>query len=186
MTRADYDKWEARYASGRGYGKDPVPFFVQTAVAYLPERGTALDLAGGSGRHARWLASRGLETTLFDISPSGLQLAVEAAEAAGLRLHTLVGDLDDGMPDGQWDVVLVSFVLMRPYLDQLAALVAPGGVFMMVHPTHSNLERHEKPGKSWLFADGEFTGVPGLRTEFLEEGWDARGRHEVRYVGRRV
>lgn len=185
MTRADYDKWETRYADGRGYGGRPDPFFVDTARRWLPRSGTALDLAAGSGRHAIWLASQGLDTTVFDISPSATQMAVAAGAERGLSLRPLVGDLDEGLPDGQWDVVLVSFMLIRPYLDQLASRVAPGGVFLMVHPTATNLEQHEKPGRRWLFADGEFDGVPGLHTEFLEEGWGVGGRHEVRYVGRR-
>lgn len=185
MTRADFDKWERRYADGRGYGSAPDPFFTQTAAAFLPASGTALDLAGGSGRHALWLASLGLDTTLFDISPSGVALAKQAATERGLTLQGRVGDLDEGLPEGTWDVVLVSFVLMRPYLDRLAGLVAPGGVFLMVHPTASNVQRHEKPGLRWLFEDGEFRGVPGLTTETLEEGWGPGGRHEVRYVGRR-
>lgn len=186
MSSADFDKWEPRYASGRGYGGEPDPFFVEVASGFLPDRGTAVDLAGGSGRHARWLAHQGLDTTVVDISPSGLRLAREAAAAEGLSLRTVEHDLDHGPPGGAWDVVLVSFFLVRPFLDRLADAVAPGGVLLLVHPTVRNLERHARPGRRWLFEEGELTGVPGLQTLHHEEGWGAGGRHEVRYVGRKA
>lgn len=185
MSRADFDKWEPRYASGRGYGRDPEPWFVDHASAFLPVSGTAVDLAGGSGRHARWLAGRGLQTTLVDISPSALTLATERAQAADTALATLQQDLDQGLPEGDWDVVLISFFLVRDHLAELHRLVRPGGVLLMLHPTAANLQRHDKPGRRWLFDEGEFSGVPGLSTLHLEEGWGESGRHEVRYVGRR-
>lgn len=185
MAQFDYDKWETRYAEGRGYGKAPDPWVTGVASRFLPEQGTALDLAGGSGRHALWLAERGLDTTLLDISPSGLALAEAAAAERGLTLHTLVRDLDDGLPEGSWSVVLSCFFLVRPYLDGISALVEPGGIYILVHPTVRNLDRHEKPTRSWLFEEGELTAVPGLTTVHLEEGWGEGGRHEVRYVGRK-
>lgn len=185
MAQADYDKWEPRYASGRRYGKALDPFLTGEAATYLPATGTAVDLAGGSGRHALWLARRGLDTTLVDIAPSALALAREQASLDGLELETLQWDLDGGVPEGPWDVAMVSFFLVRPLLADLHRAVAPGGVFVLVHPTARNLERHERPGRRWLFEDGEFTGLPGLRTELLREGWSDAGRHEVHYVGRR-
>ena len=186
MARADYDKWEPRYASGRSYGQEPNAFLTRTAAPFLPTTGTAVDLAGGSGRHALWLAARGLDVTVVDISPSGLALARGKAHAQGLEVRTLEHDLDEGLPDGAWDLVHISYFLVRPLLDELSRIVRPGGVLTLVHPTASNLERHPKPGRRWLFEDGELTGVPGLDTLFLEEGWDAKGEHTVRYVGRKA
>lgn len=185
MAQADFDKWEPRYAQGRGYGRGPDSWITTVANQFLPERGRAVDLAGGSGRHARWLAARGLQTTVVDIAPSGLAIARRRASEAGVSLSTLVCDLDDGLPDGTWDVVLLTFFLVRPLLSDIHRIVAPGGVFLHVHPTMVNLQRHEKPGRRWLLEPGEFTGVPGLDTLHLEEGWGEEDRHEVRYVGRR-
>jgi len=182
VSRADFDKWASRYGSGRGYGGAPDRWLTEVASGFLPATGTAVDLAGGSGRHARWLAGLGLETTVVDIAPSGLALAEARAAEEGLRLHTRVWDLDDGLPDGRWDVVLASFFLLR--LDGIHRVVAPGGLFVYLHPTMGNLERHPRPSARWLLEDGALTGVPGLETLHLEEGWGPEGRHEVRYVGR--
>jgi len=185
MARADLDKWEPRYAAGGGSSSPPDPWIAEVAARFLPQQGTAVDLAGGSGRHARWMARQGLDVTVVDIAPSGLALATERARAEGLTLHPLVHDLDDGLPSGQWDVVLVSFFLLGPLLHRVHHAVAPGGVFVYLHPTRTNLERHDRPSARWLLEPGEVTAVAGLQTEHLDEGWGSSGRHELRYVGRR-
>ena len=183
MSEFDRQKWEARYSGGRGYGREPDPFLSEIAHL-LPQAGKALDVAGGTGRHARWLAARGLDVTLADISAAGLAEGARLAAEAGLRITTLEVDLDDAFPEGPWDVVLVSFFLVRPHLEALVASMASGGRLVLIHPTRRNLERHEKPTERWLLEDGELdSGIPGLTTLFHEEGWTDRGRHEVHYVG---
>lgn len=185
MADDDRTRWQARYRDAAPTDRAPDPWLVQGAAPFLPTEGTALDLAGGTGRHARWLAARGLRTTVLDIAPAGLDLAVARAAAEGLRLEALAHDLDDGLPDGTWDVVLVSWFLVRPLFPRLHRAVAPGGVLVLLHPTVRNLERHRHPSARWCLDDGELTGLRGLDTLHLEEGWGATGHHEVRYVGRR-
>ncbi|MEL6350115.1 MAG: class I SAM-dependent methyltransferase [Myxococcota bacterium] len=185
MSHEDFDRWEARYANPTGDGGAPDPFFVTVAAAWLPRRGTAVDLAGGRGRHARWLAASGLQTTLVDISPTGLALAQSQAAEAGLSLDIREHDFDLGLPAGVWDVGVLSYFLLREQFGALSTIIRPGGLFLMVHPTTRNLERHPRPGRRWLLEEGTFTGLPGFEVVHLEEGWDARGRHETRYIGRR-
>lgn len=185
MSQFDRDKWEARYAAGRGYDGPPHPFF-DTVADRLPRQGRALDLAGGTGRHARWLARRGLDVTLADISPSALAEATRRAEAEGVFLTPVEIDLDEGLPDGPWDVVLVSHFLVRKQLADLVGSLAPGGQLVVVHPTMRNLERHDKPSAEWLLEPGELSdGIPGLVTDVHDEGWTAQDRHEVHYLGRK-
>lgn len=45
--------------------------------AHLPPSGRVLDLGGGPGRYAGWLAERGYRVTLADLSPNLLELARE-------------------------------------------------------------------------------------------------------------
>ena len=187
MSRADLERWEARYAasSPAPAATPPDPFFAEVGARHLPAAGTAADLAGGSGRHACWLAARGLTTTLLDIAPAALSLARARAAQGGLALRTLRWDLDDGLPAERWDVVLLSYFLLEARFGELSGLLRPGGVLLMVHPTTQNLERHPRPGRRWVLEAGRFSGMAGLETLHLEEGWGARGRHEVRYIGRR-
>ena len=67
--------WDERYARGDHPGPDPDPFLARMATyidEFLPHRGRALDLAGGAGRNAVYLAGLGFEVTLVDVSRAGL------------------------------------------------------------------------------------------------------------------
>ena len=44
-----------------------------------------VDIAGGAGANALWLARRGLDVTLADISPVGLALAEDECRARGVE-----------------------------------------------------------------------------------------------------
>lgn len=81
MGDADKQKWDARYAARGPHTAGPDEFLLSVDHA-LPHSGLALDVAGGTGRHALWLANRGLETTLLDISETGLAIADQLASAA--------------------------------------------------------------------------------------------------------
>ena len=64
MSRKDFDKWQARYAERSVSEPEEVEPFLQEIAAELPSLGRALDLAGGVGRNAIFLARRGLRVTL--------------------------------------------------------------------------------------------------------------------------
>jgi tellurite methyltransferase len=185
MPEADRDKWNARY---REDAAPRAPSRVVLAVAdLLPRRGRALDVAGGAGRHAIWLAQRGLDVTLADIADEGLSLARRAAEHAGVHVETLAIDLEVApLPAGPWDVILCFHFLHRPLYATFAAALAPGGVLVVVQPTKANLERHPRPGAAFLLDQGELPGlVAPLVIERHDEAWLDEGRHEARVVARR-
>jgi SAM-dependent methyltransferase len=176
----DREKWNARWSERAG--EPPAqPSTVLVALAdLLPSRGRALDVAGGAGRHARWLARRGLDVTLVDVS----DVAVELARRDGIvaRLH----DLEElGLPAGPWDLILDYHYLHRPLFEQFGRELARGGCLVMVHPTRRNLERHARPPLELLLDEGELgrlVAVAGLEIVRYEEGWLEEGRHEGRAV----
>src|SRR5262249_39272065 len=130
VSGADLEKWDARWAERHDIGM-PSQLLLDVADL-LPRSGRALDLAGGAGRHAVWLARPRLDAALVDISPRGLALA----RAAEPRLATLALDLDtDPPPSGPWDLVLVFHFLDRRLYPTLPELLAPGGLLYIVHPT---------------------------------------------------
>ena len=153
----------------------------------LPATGRALDLAGGTGRNALWLARRGLDVTLADFSAVALRVAREAADAEGLPLRTLETDLEtEPAPVGPWDLVVCALFLHRPLLRALPGVLAPGGLLVVAHPTRRNLERHPKPGPGHLLDKGELAGLAtGLRVVRSDEAWRADGRHEAWLVARK-
>jgi len=135
-----------------------------------------------------WLAERGLDVTLADVSEAGLALAHVLAAARGVTLSTVQVDLEAALPPpGPWDVVVISHFLHRPLLATIDEILAPGGLLVAVHPTRSNLERHPKPSARFILEDGELQTLlpPGLRIERYEEGWTEAGVHHARAVARR-
>ena len=176
MSLDDQVRWDATYRE-RGAGSAQPSSFLVAIEGLLPTSGRALDVAGGAGGNAVWLARRGLEVTVADISPVGLALAHRNAEFEGLRLRTLKTDLErDPFPLGPWDLILCVRFLWRPLFAVIPDELSPGGVLVVVHPTRTNLLRHERPGLHHLLEDGELPGlVPGLDVVHYEEGWTREG-----------
>ena len=125
--------------------------------------------------------------TLADISEEGLAIARAAAKQAGVSLITLETDLEtDPMPVGPWDLILSFHYLNRPLFERVPSALAPGGLFVMVQPTRTNLIRHPKPGPAFLLQEGEIQRwARDLEIERCEEGWLPEGRHEARLVARK-
>jgi tellurite methyltransferase len=183
----DQRKWDARYAE-RGPVARPHASLLDHASQHLPHEGRALDVAGGDGRNALWLAKRGLAVTICDVSPAGLANARALAEARGLALETQALDLTSGdFPEGPFDLILSFHYLQRDLFPCFAEALAPGGVLVFCQPTQRNLERHAHPSARFLLEDGELEGLipDGLEVVSLEEGWLDEGRHEARLIARR-
>ena len=186
MPENDRTKWNARYR------EEEIPrtpsSFLTGLDALLPRRGRALDVAGGAGRNALWLARRGLSVTLADVSDVALEAASRAAAADGLSLATLRVDLEEApLPAGPWDLVVCTYFLHRPLFAAFPAALAPGGWLVFAHATRRNLERHARPGPAFVLEEGELASlVRGLRVVQLAEGWFEEGRHEARLVARRL
>jgi SAM-dependent methyltransferase len=191
VAEADRDRWNARWRErGREDAALEPSTWVTSLDPVLPRAGPALDVAGGVGRHAIWLARRGLDVTLADVSDQGLALAARAAERAGCSIALLEIDLErEPVPAGPWEVVLCIHYLERSIVPAIAAALAPGGLFAFCHQTRRNLERHAHPGPAYLLHEGEATELvarAGLEVLSTSEGWGEEGRHEARVLARRA
>jgi tellurite methyltransferase len=188
MSDDDRTKWNDRYTrrATRLSLDEPAEFLI-SLVNQLPATGRALDVAGGTGRNAIWLAQRGLDVTLADISPVGLDLAAEYAAVADVEIERLEIDFHaESFPIGPWDLIVQTNYLERALLEPLIASLAPGGMFIFTQPTLTNLERNDRPPRDFLLTPGELPDLlPGLTIEFYEECWWPSGVHEARLVARR-
>lgn len=128
----------------------PSPWVARWAPLIRPG-GEVLDLACGSGRHARFLAAQGFEVTavdrdtaLFPDPPPGVAL-VDA-------------DLEGGpwpFPGRRFDAIVVTNYLHRPLLPVLADSLEPGGVLVYETFARGN-ERFGRPSNpDFLLAPGE-------------------------------
>ncbi|WP_052665069.1 class I SAM-dependent methyltransferase [Nitriliruptor alkaliphilus] len=189
-------RWNARHRERVRDATDPAEpaTFLTERADLLPEGGRALDVAGGTGRNALWLAGRGLDVTLVDVSDTACAEATARAVATGISLDVVRADLTvDPVPAGPWDVIVVHHFLDRDLWRRLPSHLAAGGLLFACQATVTNLERHGRPGRRWLLDDGEVATLaadlraadPDLEVLEMTEGWTAEGRHEARLVLRR-
>ncbi len=199
MADGDQAKWDSIYRGQLSLA--PVSPFLLQMAKHLPSRGSALDFAGGNGRHALWLAKRGLEVTIADVSQAGLDAARAHAHAAQHRIHTQQIDLElEDPPKGPWDVIIDHYFLWRPLFGMLPELLSLGGVFIFCQPTVKNLERHSRPSRRFLLGEDELDVLIGdaqrachhgrISVLWRRQGWsnqagpnqEAQARHQAELV----
>lgn len=110
-----------------GEALPPSPWVVRWA-RLLPRGARVLDLAAGSGRHARWLAAQGFAVEAVDRDAGAL------AALAGLPGITLrCADLEQGAwpyREQSFDAIVVTCYLHRPLFARIEAALAPGGLLI--------------------------------------------------------
>jgi SAM-dependent methyltransferase len=101
----------------------------------------AIDLGCGTGTYSVWLAARGFHVTGVDISDEALALARQRATEAGATCRFEAADLIAGADElgddygfaFEWEVLHHVLSADRGrYLDNVAALLAPGGKYLLV------------------------------------------------------
>jgi SAM-dependent methyltransferase len=131
-----------------------------------------LDLACGSGRHARLFAAHGHQVVAVDRAAEAL------AAAAGPGIATLQADLEaEGaawpFAAARFAGIVVTNYLHRPLLADLVRSLAPGGVLIYETFALGN-EAFGKPSNpAFLLAPGELlalAGQGGLRVIAYEDG----------------
>lgn len=140
--------------------------------APLIPSGEALDLACGSGRHARLLAARGLQVAALDRDAQAL------AAAAGEGIATLAHDLESPgsvwpFAAGRFKGIVVTNYLHRPLFGAIAASLAPDGVLIYETFAQGNEVFGKPSNPSFLLAPGElleFAARAGLRVLAYEDG----------------
>lgn len=182
MSDATY--WDQRFQ--HGWSDEPSPFLLAQRQ-HLPRAGRALDVAGGPGRQAIWLAAQGLDTTVIDVSPVALDMARQRAAAAGVQLNLRHWDLTStAIPAGPWALICNFYYLQRSLIPKYIEALSPGGLLVFAHATRTNLERHERPGPNRVLEPGELADLTReLKHLYYEENWFSEGRHEARLVARR-
>jgi tellurite methyltransferase len=148
--------WNKKYSEGSHSSLEADPFLVSAYDEFLAGRppGIALDIAGGVGRHAIWLAQRGWRTTLIDISEVGIGLAEKnASRALGpvakeFLITAEVADLDSvqDFGRGQYDLILVFFFLQRELFPALVEAIKPGG--LLIYKTYTTEQKSFAGGPS--------------------------------------
>ena len=194
MSYSEHDAWNRRYRRGSHHSAKPDPFLVEAFDEYIGpafrDGGTALDVAGGVGRHAVWLAKRNWKVTLVDISEVGLGQAKENAGALASRIKFAATDLAHLPPPrsahgfslgrAAYDVILVFFYLERSLFRRLVGALKPGG--MLIYKTYTVDQMNLPGGPSHplhLLKHNELLrAFKGLRVLYYRETFRERGLAE--------
>jgi tellurite methyltransferase len=169
----DRDRWNAKFLAGEAQLLAPDPFLLEVCSDLRP--GCALDLAGGAGRHAIWLAQHGWRVTLSDVSDEGIALArlrcAEASVAVDFRRESLAETVAWATGSGiRFNLITVFWFLARKAFADLPALLAPCG--LLVYKTYTSENARFANGKSTqyaLYPDELRTAFPTLETVLYRE-----------------
>jgi SAM-dependent methyltransferase len=185
MSDAEKQHWDQRYAAEGARSTEPAAFLLEVAP-YFPPAAAVLDVGGGSGRNAIWLARHGHQVTIADVSAEGLAIARHAAAAAGVDVSTLRMDFDhDRFPPGPWDVIVDFHFIKRHLFPLFYTALRPGGLLVFCRATLRNLERNDRPPRPYLLDPGEgWELLDGFELVIAREGWSAEERHEFEALAR--
>ncbi len=138
--------WDERYEVSSLLCSGKPNVWVQHYCEALPA-GRLLDLAGGEGRNALWLAQRGWDVTVVDRSPCALDRARHCAGELALadRVHCIRADVRRHLPTGRgYDLVLIAYLQLPEaerdtVLNLAVSAVAPGGRLLWISHDESNV-----------------------------------------------
>lgn len=143
-----------------------------TRFAPLIGPGEVLDLACGSGRHAKWLAGRGHVVLAVDRDERSLALA------AGQGITTMQADLESA-EDFVWPfaaqrfaAIVVTNYLHRPLFPHLLSSLAADGVLIYETFAAGNGQFGKPSNPHFLLQPGELLQLcAGLRVVAFEDGY---------------
>jgi SAM-dependent methyltransferase len=91
----------------------------------------ALDVAGGLGRHALWLASEGWQVTVVDLSDVAIGKLSQAALELNVKLELLVGDASQyKFEPSRFDLIVLFYHLDRSLFPKIVSALKPGGLLI--------------------------------------------------------
>ncbi len=185
MSDFDRQKWDAKYADPANAPSEPSAALLSLS-SYLPHCGRALEIAGGGGRNSIWLARRGLDVTIADVSSVGLALASQRAAASGVSLTTLALDFEQQpLPAGPFDLILSLCYFCPDLFPQFPCHLSERGVLVVIQPTKQNLAICDKPPAPFLFDEGQLSRLAAnLEIVHYHEGPSPDNRHDAILVAK--
>jgi SAM-dependent methyltransferase len=135
------------------FNTDPNEYLVR--MVRERRSGRALDVGMGQGRNAIWLAGQGWDVTGFDPAEKAVALAHTLAEEAGVTIKTeTVGSEDFGWGRERWDLVVLSYVSARPWIETIHGALKPGGL-VMLEAFHDDSTKNASIGRGVVYETNE-------------------------------
>jgi SAM-dependent methyltransferase len=182
--------WDHKYELGLPSLEKPDPFYLSAFDRFVadlfPNGGTALDLAGGVGRHALWLAKRNWRVTVVDISEVAIHKLHQSAQQLDLTLDLLALDAKEyPFKPACFDLIVMFYHFDRDICPRVLSTLKPDG--FLICKSSLSLDSYEgvAPVSIRPLARNEILSMlPGLRVLHHQER-PVRDRGVVEYVGRK-
>jgi len=140
---------------------DDVPVDVVTRLFKYIASGSVLDVGGGVGRNALYLAKRGYDVSIFDISEVGIDKLNLSAKEKGLNISTKVVDITKEGIGNMYDAIINTSVLHHIDTESTKKIIGDmqshtniGGVNIIV-TFSDNGDLYERAKKSGRFYPSE-------------------------------
>jgi len=142
-------EWNQRYREGKQLFDSPAPLVTRFAADL--EKGAALDLACGPGRHALYLAEQGWRVTAVDGSPIAIGILRARAREKNLPCDSRIADLERGQFEIQpdtYDLICGCYYLQRDLIPYMKSGVRQGGMIIaIVHLADEATPTRATPGE---------------------------------------
>jgi SAM-dependent methyltransferase len=182
--------WDLKYEQGLPSLEKPDPFFLsafdQFVASSISDGGTALDLAGGIGRHALWLAKRSWRVTVVDLSEVAIRKLDQKAQQLGLTMNLFALDAKQyAFEPAIFDVVVMFYHLDRDVCPQVFSTLKPGGFLICKSSVCWDSYEGIAPANIRPLAKGEILSLfPELLVLHHQER-PVRDRGVAEYVGKK-
>ncbi|MDX2139319.1 MAG: class I SAM-dependent methyltransferase [Chloroflexota bacterium] len=162
MSANDRARWDTLY-SQRTLEPYPEPdplLFHYTLPVDADGTQRALDLAGGQGQNALWLAEQGYTVDLMDISRIALRRAQDEMTSRELRnINFFQVDFDQVILQPEnYDLICVFRFLSSKIMPQVRAAVRPGGRIIYETFNSGHLKTRPDFNPDYLLQAGELVG----------------------------
>jgi SAM-dependent methyltransferase len=182
--------WDLKYEQGLPSLEKADPFYLfafdQFVADSFPNGGTALDLAGGIGRHALWLAKRNWQVTVVDISEVAIRKLDKKARQLNLTMDLFALDAKEyPFKPAHFDLIVMFYHFDRDVCPRVLSTLKPGGFLICKSSLSWDSYEGAAPLSIRPLARSEILSMlPELRVMHHRER-PVRDRGVVEYVGKK-
>jgi SAM-dependent methyltransferase len=149
MALEDRERWDKKYTNNH-----PIPTKIADVLKnyYMLVKGKiALDIACGTGRNAKFLATKEFEVDALDISPIALK-SLEGIDNINIKEVDLDRYL---LEEKRYNLIVCTYYLNRSLFPQIEKALKKDGVFIFETFIHHPDNTKVPSNKSFLLEDGE-------------------------------
>jgi SAM-dependent methyltransferase len=183
-------EWDLKYEQGLPSLTEPDPFFISAYEAFaapsFPKAGAALDLAGGLGRHALWLAKRDWQVTVVDVSDVAMARLRLAAGDLSLDIRLFVGDAAHyKFEPTSFDLIVLFYHMDRSLFPRVFSALKIGGILISKMSLQWDASERSAASRNNLLYRSELPSLLSEITVLHHEERPVRNRGVVEFVGRK-